>query len=520
MPRQLWTVSFSLLLVTTASLLAIGIHPTDAFPTLSPSLATAPLAVNEGIGQVTSVAPVIALSPSSVVPASVHTQRDPSIKVYPGVASDVDSTDQEDEEEVSELVEKRSLSSNGELEETKPESQPSHSTMNVFDEQLTAKASPDAGIPKPPAAHGPLPYAGFPIGSPRIPPTSGSPQQPPFHNFRRTTEAANSNFAATETAASHLWSRPLRPDLSMTPFYRETLTCVYNRPDRGTLRCNDGGLYISAALSSPAPSMARPVQSGFPGPSTSATFDPRLSSSQPQWPQQQTSSIKTKRSGFIIPRPSQPHPSTPLPPLPPRIGVPVPMIPMTQQQQQNGQVQQPQKRSTFDAYASYPIVSPSTDRIAWNEDSLLFSTSSSPDTDFAWSKYGGEWGKGSTGWKGEKGWDKGYAGPGKGSNKKGWRRQLVPSATTSPLSSPASPIITGAEKTVTVPINIGLVWDGSNVIPISLSGSGAVAAGMGPGPVGGKIFPSGNTNVVPVQINVPTLIHPDGTMSILPATTV
>ncbi|KAF9924602.1 hypothetical protein FBU30_005450 [Linnemannia zychae] len=77
---------------------------------------------------------------------------------------------------------------------------------------------------------------------------------------------------------------------------------------------------------------------------------------------------------------------------------------------------------------------------------------------------------------------------------------------------------TGSHSAVPVPINIGLIWDGSNV---NLVPSGSAAApnesgGMsGIGPLASIV--GGNEPAIPVPINIDALVYPDGQISITPS---
>lgn len=122
----------------------------------------------------------------------------------------------------------------------------------------------------------------------------------------------------------------------------------------------------------------------------------------------------------------------------------------------------------------------------------------------AGSGYGGSGGGGGDDWSH---WGKGDKG-GKGGKK--WNKRQAPGAYGRG----------GNTAVVPVPIDIGLVWDGSNVNMVPPPSSRTVSPG-GPGGPGGmpadSIVVGADFPPIPVPINVDALVYPDGQMQIFPS---
>ncbi|KAG0056343.1 hypothetical protein BGZ83_005462 [Gryganskiella cystojenkinii] len=127
-----------------------------------------------------------------------------------------------------------------------------------------------------------------------------------------------------------------------------------------------------------------------------------------------------------------------------------------------------------------------------------------------------------SGWKSGSGYGSGHGGGGSGSwggsyggGKHGGsgykKRQLV---------NPGGPITgtgggPGSGSVVTVPIDIGLLWDGTNVVPVPAGGS--FPAGPGPASITSGDGPGGSDQVIPVPIKIDTLVYPDGHIKVIPS---
>ncbi|KAF9099397.1 hypothetical protein BGX29_007148 [Mortierella sp. GBA35] len=130
-----------------------------------------------------------------------------------------------------------------------------------------------------------------------------------------------------------------------------------------------------------------------------------------------------------------------------------------------------------------------------------------------WSKYsdsGSDWG-------GKKEWDDGWSharkGKGEGGKPKHWNKRQVG-------NGPGGPAGASGRTSIPVPIDVGLIWDGTNVnlvpptpgsVPLGSGGLGGLGRPGGPGGAGG----AGGT-AIPVPINIDTLVYPDGQMEMLP----
>ncbi|KAF9121616.1 hypothetical protein BGW39_010398 [Mortierella sp. 14UC] len=129
---------------------------------------------------------------------------------------------------------------------------------------------------------------------------------------------------------------------------------------------------------------------------------------------------------------------------------------------------------------------------------------------------GSEWGSG-------EGYDGDWGSP-SDSDKKWYKRQVGsgfgPAGAGAGRGGPGGAYVVGNNNpAIPVPIDVQLLWDGSNVNVVTPSG---VPAGPGgPGGLGGPggIAPSSSTGgpVIPVPINVDALVYPDGQMQVFPS---
>ncbi|KAG0272488.1 hypothetical protein BGZ95_011758 [Linnemannia exigua] len=131
---------------------------------------------------------------------------------------------------------------------------------------------------------------------------------------------------------------------------------------------------------------------------------------------------------------------------------------------------------------------------------------------------GSDWTSGGGGSGGGGGdWDSSLSGYGKMGNS-GWRkRQVSPGAPYGGTGGrPETFIIGGNNPAIPVPIDVQLLWDGSNVNLVTPSGTPAGPGGPG-GP--GAIPSSAGGPAIPVPINVDALVYPDGQMQVFPSGT-
>ncbi|GJJ77793.1 hypothetical protein EMPS_10152 [Entomortierella parvispora] len=122
------------------------------------------------------------------------------------------------------------------------------------------------------------------------------------------------------------------------------------------------------------------------------------------------------------------------------------------------------------------------------------------------SSYGG--GSGSHGSNWQSGSGSNYGGYGKSGGYKS-KRQLAPAASGSGGPGDQSNVIP-------VPIDIGLMWDGTNMVPVPSGSSSPLPLGGGGGPSAEGGPGGSDSQVIPVPINVNTLVYPNGQMVVVP----